>query len=128
MAGTVKKTKIMIVEDDPMLLDMYVHKFEGDGYEVVKLDRGDAVAETASTEQPELILLDVIMPGIDGFTALEALKKNAKTKDIPVTMLTNLAQDEDSAKAKEMGAVGYIIKSNMTPAEVVKQAQQLLKS
>ena len=110
-----------------MILDMYVHKFEQEGFMVFHLDRGDGVVELAAKEQPHIILLDVIMPGLDGFSVLQELKVNSQTKNIPVVMLTNLGQDEDKTKGLTMGAIGYILKSNMTPGDVVKKAREFLK-
>lgn len=121
------KIKVLIVEDDTMILDMYVHKFEQEGFAVFHLDRGDGVVELAANEQPNIILLDVIMPGMDGFAVLQELKANNQTKNIPVVMLTNLGQDEDRTKGLTMGAIGYIIKSNMTPGDVVKKSREFLK-
>ena len=124
---TDEKTKVLIVEDDSMILDMYIHKFEQEGFIVFHLDRGDGVVELAIKEQPHIILLDIIMPGLDGFSVLQELKVNSQTKNIPVVMLTNLGQDEDKTKGLTMGAIGYILKSNMTPGDVVKKAREFLK-
>lgn len=110
-----------------MILDMYVHKFEQEGFSVFHLDRGDNVVEIAEKEMPQIILLDIILPGLDGFAVLRELKANDKTKNIPVMMLTNLGQDEDKTKGINMGAIGYILKSNMTPADVVKKTREFLK-
>jgi|SRR3989338_11700057 len=121
------RAKVLIVEDDTMILDMYVQKFEQEGFAVFHLDRGDDVVEIAEKEQPKIILLDVIMPGLDGFAVLRDLKANDKTKNIPVMMLTNLGQDEDKSKGLTLGAVGYIIKSSMTPGDVVKKVSEFLK-
>jgi DNA-binding response OmpR family regulator len=68
----------------------------------------------------------VIMPGLDGFTVLGSLKSNEQTKKIPVFMLTNLGQDEDKTKGATLGAVGYIVKSSLTPGEVVKRVKDFL--
>ncbi len=126
MAATDKKIKVLVIEDDPMILDMYVHKFQQEGFEVVSHDRGDGVLEIAEKEQPDLILLDIILPGLDGFSVLQSLKENAKTKDLGVVMLTNLGQDEDKAKGQQMGSLGYIVKSSKTPAEVAKQVREFI--
>lgn len=123
---TTTKLKALIVEDDTMILDMYVHKFEQEGFSVVHLDRGEGVLDLAQKEQPNIILLDVILPGFDGFSVLEGLKNNAQTKNIPVVMLTNLAQDEDKTRGSTLGAIGYIVKANMTPGEVVKKVREFL--
>jgi DNA-binding response OmpR family regulator len=125
--ATSGKVKVLVVEDDAMILDMYVHKFEQEGFAVSHLDRGDTVVAVAERERPALILLDVIMPGLDGFTVLQGLKENPKTKAIPVVMLTNLGQDEDKTKGQQLGAVGYVVKSNLTPGEVVKKAREFLQ-
>jgi len=106
---------------------MYVHKFEQEGFAVAHLDRGDGALELTAVEQPAIILLDVIMPGLDGFAVLEQLKADVKTKAIPVMMLTNLGQDEDKAKGAALGAFGYIVKSSLTPGEVVKKVREVLK-
>ena len=118
--------KIMIVEDDPMIMDMYAHKFEQEGFKVVTHDRGDGVVELAASEQPKIILLDIIMPGLDGFSVLKQLKQASGTKDIKVVMLTNLGQDEDRIKGTELGAIGYVVKSSRTPGEVVKLVNEYL--
>ena len=110
-----------------MILDMYVHKFEQEGFMVFQLERGDNVIELVEKEQPNIILLDVIMPGLDGFSVLQALKVNDKTSKIPVIILTNLGQDEDRTKGLTMGAIGYIVKSNMTPGDVVRKVREFLK-
>ena len=122
-----EKIKVLIVEDDSMILDMYVHKFEQEGFMVFQLERGDNVIELVEKEQPNIILLDVIMPGLDGFSVLQALKVNDKTSKIPVIILTNLGQDEDRTIGLTMGAIGYIVKSNMTPGDVVRKVREFLK-
>lgn len=124
--STAPVVKVMVVEDDQMIMDMYVHKFEQEGFLVVSRDRGDGVLELAEKEKPDIILLDVIIPGLDGFAVLEGLKANPATKDIKVVMLTNLAQEEDKTKGQQMGALGYIVKASKTPGEVVKQIREFL--
>ena len=124
MAG---KTKILIVEDEEMLSTMYKVKFENDGYEVFSATNGADGIEMAKKEGPKIILLDIIMPKIDGLAVLKKLKEDPKTKPIPVILLTNLGQDEDITRGKELGAVGYLIKANNTPSEVVTKVQQYIK-
>lgn len=110
--------KILIVEDDEAINNMYQTKLKQDGYQVLSAFNGSDALEMAKKEKPDLILLDVILPQLDGFSILEELrgsKENAKT---PVIMLTNLSTEEDQAKAKKIGATDYIVKANLTPAEV----------
>ena len=121
------KIKILIVEDEEMLSTMYKVKFENDGYTVYTATNGAEGIELAVKDQPNLILLDIIMPKIDGFAVLKKLKEDPKTKGIPVILLTNLGQDEDISRGKELGAAGYLIKANNTPSEVVAKVKQYIK-
>lgn len=124
MAG--KKNKILLVEDDLMIVDMYKTSLEKEGYEVVTTDKGSEAIALAKKEKPAMVLLDIILPEIDGFSILQELKKET-TKKIPVLMLTNLGQESDYKKAIEMGAVGYFIKSQHTPADIMVKIKELLK-
>lgn len=119
-------TKILLVEDDEMLHGMYVQKFKNQGFEVVSSYNGADGIKLAETEKPDIILLDIIMPKMDGFVALKKLKSNDVTKDIPVILLTNLGQEEDVKKGQELGAKDYFIKANHTPQEVVDKVKSVL--
>lgn len=110
-----------------MLANMYEVKFQNEGYQLIKALDGEAGLELAKKEQPTMILLDVIMPKMDGFTVLKKLKEGPTTKNIPVLLLTNLGQDEDVEKGKQLGSVGYLVKANVTPSEVVKKVKEVLK-
>ena len=114
------KIKILLVEDEEMLANMYEVKFKNEGFDLIKALDGAQGLEMAKSTQPNFILLDIIMPKIDGFSVLKSLKEQESTKDIPVMMLTNLGQDEDIERGRQMGAVGYLVKANITPAEVVE--------
>lgn len=120
------KKKILIVEDDEAILAMYKSKFEADGFLAITAKTGADGLEFAKTEKPDIIMLDVILPQMDGFTVLAELKKDIKTKNIPVIMLTNLGTDEDKEKGEKFGAADYIVKANMTPAEVSEKIKKLL--
>ncbi|PLX25705.1 response regulator [Candidatus Parcubacteria bacterium] len=114
------KIKILLIEDEEMLANMYEVKFKNEGFELFKALDGAQGLEMAKNTQPDFILLDIIMPKVDGFSVLKSLKEDETTKNIPVMMLTNLGQDEDIERGKQMGAVGYLVKANITPAEVVE--------
>ncbi|MDD4290190.1 MAG: response regulator [Patescibacteria group bacterium] len=122
-----KKIKVLIVEDEEMLVNMYISKFEKEGFEPMKASNGKAGLELAQKENPDIILLDVIMPEMDGFMVLRELKSGTKTKNIPIIMLTNLGQDEDIKKGNELGAKDYLVKANLTPAQVVDKVKEILK-
>lgn len=122
-----KTKKILIIEDDQTILSMYDSKFQGEGFEVFKAEDGNEGFKIAQKEQPDIIMLDIILPQIDGFTVLSELKKDKKTKDIPVVMLTNLGTIEDQKKGKTMGAEDYLVKASLTPAEISEKIKKILK-
>ncbi len=121
-----KKLKVVLVEDEKMLADMYSTKFAMEGFDVHTAYDGAAGLAMAKEVVPDIILLDVIMPKLDGFAVLKELKADAGVKDVPVMLLTNLGQEEDIKKGKELGAVDYFVKANHTPAEVVQKVQSIL--
>ena len=120
------KTKVLLVEDEKMLADMYVAKFTKEGLEVLKADNGAKGLELAKQHKPDVILLDIIMPKLDGFAVLKELKKDPNTSDIHVLLLTNLGQEEDVSKGQKLGAEDYFIKANHTPEEIVEKVKYLL--
>ena len=117
-------SKILIVEDDEFLLKMYQKKFSLMGYEVMTAHNGVEGMERMKTEKPNLVLMDLMMPKMDGFEMLERVKKDVALKSIPVVVLTNLASDDDKEKVMSLGAADYIVKSGTTPAEVVEMVQK----
>lgn len=120
------KYKVLVVEDDPSLGVMYKTKFDADGYETILAVNGAEGVEAAKKNKPDIILLDVIMPLMDGFSALIEIKKDPKIKNIPVVLLTNLGTDEDKAKGEKLGAVDYVVKSNFTPSQVSEMIKKYL--
>lgn len=109
-----------------MIIDMYTLKFTQEGYDVLQAENGKDGLEMAKKQNPNIVLLDIILPQMDGFTVLKSLKADANTKDIPVVLLTNLGQDGDVKKGLELGAVDYLIKANFTPSQVVDKVKSLL--
>lgn len=118
------KNKILLAEDDEMISSMYKTKFEQAGFEVLLADNGLDGLQLALSSKPDLILLDIIMPQLDGFAVLERLKMNNKTKNIPVFLLTNLGTEEDVKKGEELGAKDYLVKANLTPAEILDKVKK----
>ncbi len=118
--------KILIIEDDTAISKMYQTSLKNDGYEVVAADDGDAGLEMAKKEKPDLILLDIILPKMDGFAVLEGLKKESGIKNIPVIMLTNLGQEEDKERGKKLGAKDYIVKADFTPMQVSEKIKKYI--
>jgi len=118
--------KLLIVEDDEMIASMYRTKLEQEGFKVLIANDGALGLSMAASQNPDLVLLDIIMPQLDGFTVLRELKSGAKTKKIPVIMLTNLGTDEDKKKGNELGAVDYLVKAGLTPAQVAEAVKKYL--
>jgi len=119
--------KILIVDDDPLYIRIYQLKLKADGHIIeTSLNGQEALAKIASFK-PDLILLDIMMPKMNGFELLAKLKSKKSTKNIPVILLTNLGGDDtDTLKGIELGAVAYLIKSTYTPKEVVQKVKEIL--
>lgn len=112
------KKKILVIEDERPLAHALELKMTHEGYETTVCSTGETGLKEAITGKYDLILLDLILPGVDGFTILQEMK-NKKVKTV-VIILSNLGQDEDRAKAKEFGAKDYLIKSNVPLSDIVK--------
>ena len=121
-----KPVKVLIVDDDAFLSGIYATKLELEGFQVATARDGEEGLKAAMREKPDLILLDVLMPKLDGFEVLKRLKADADTKPIPVIMLTNLGQKEDIEKGLQDGAVDYLIKAHFVPAEAVDKIKKVL--
>ena len=119
--------KILLIEDDSTLIEMYTLKFKQEGFSLMTVQDGLAGLEAAKNELPAVILLDVMMPKMDGFAVLTELKKDDKTKNIPILLLSNLGQKSDIEKGKKLGANDYIVKASMTPTQVVEKVKSFLK-
>jgi CheY-like chemotaxis protein len=122
-----KKKKIMIVEDDSFVMDIYQTKLSQEGYEVLPAENGAEAIKKLEKEIPDLILLDIIMPYIDGLQVLRKIKADEKLKDIPVILLTNLSQKENINEGLGLGADDYLIKSHFTPSEVLEKIKKYIK-
>jgi DNA-binding response OmpR family regulator len=119
-------TKIIIVEDEPMISEIYQKKFSESGFEVMAVDSGDQVLALAKKEKVDLVLLDLIIPKMNGFEVLENLKSGKYDPNTKVIIFSNLSQKEDREKAQKLGADGFISKADYTPSALVKEVQRLL--
>jgi CheY-like chemotaxis protein len=118
--------KILIVEDDVLLSKMYSSIFSSGSYQVDTAVNGQEGLDKARANQPDLILLDIMMPKLNGMEVLKTLKNDPDLKAIPVVILTNLAGDNDVQAALKLGAVRYIIKSELKPKEVEEIVRGIL--
>lgn len=119
-------TKILIVEDDPLMSRLYQKIFIFEKYEVELAADGQEGLEKVRISKPTLILLDIMMPKMNGLEVLEKLKADPDTRTIPVIILTNLAGQQDAETALAKGAVKYIIKSEYEPKQVADMVKEIL--
>ncbi|MBU1160538.1 response regulator [Patescibacteria group bacterium] len=124
----IKKKKILFIEDEKLICSMYNMKLSADGFEVFIANTGLDGLKMAIAKKPNFIVLDIILPQLDGFSVLEKLKKNIKTKKILVLMLTNLSTEEDRLKAKRLGAMDYLVKADLTPSEISNKIKGYFKN
>ncbi|EKE16527.1 MAG: hypothetical protein ACD_11C00004G0025 [uncultured bacterium] len=121
-----EKKKILLVEDDIFIRDIYQTKLSGEGFDVVSAENGLDAMKKINGFIPDLILLDIVMPYMDGMDFLKEIKKQETLKNIPVIMLSNLSDRERVTDAASLGVNDYLIKSHFTPSEVVEKINTLL--
>ncbi len=126
MADDRKNVKILLVEDDAFLAGVYATKFELEGFSVLLASDGEQGLKMAEKHVPDLVLLDILMPKMDGFEMLHRIKLDPKLEHIPVVMLTNLGQKEDVERCLKDGAADYLIKAHFVPGEAVKKVKRIL--
>lgn len=119
--------KILIIEDDKFLRELISRKISDEGFDVAEAVDGEEGVKKVKTEKPDLILLDLILPGVDGFEVLSRVKEDLNSASIPVIILSNLGQKEEVEKGLKLGAVDYLIKAHFTPGEIVEKIKAILK-
>ena len=119
--------KILIVEDEMIMRKLLVDAFTKNGFKVAEASDGEEGLKVALDFKPDTILLDLMMPGMDGLVVLKKLKEEEWSKDIPVTILTNSGESDKIAKALEQGVSKYIIKSSMAVDDIVERIAKELK-
>ena len=119
-----EEKRILIVEDDQFLSNIYQKKLTKEGFAIDVARDGEEGLAVMREKKPALILLDIIMPKLDGFGVLEEMQKDAELKKIPVIILSNLGQDSDVTRGKELGAKDFVIKSDTTLESVVEMIKK----
>lgn len=117
---------ILIIEDDKFLFSLIAKKLEKEGFKVLNAIDSKEAFKILEEVKPDLIILDLVLPVLDGYEILSILKKEKNTKDIPVIILSNLGQKEDVEKAMALGAVDFMIKVNFTPDEIIRKIKNIL--
>lgn len=127
MADGQKKT-IFIIEDDPALVAAYQVKFQQEGYALQVATDGKQAMDALPGPVADIVLLDLMLPEVNGFDVLAAMKKDDRWRGVPVIIMTNLSDDKDKQQGKDMGANDYLIKSNMNIKDIVERVKQELKT
>lgn len=122
-----KGAKILLIEDDEILRDLCVTKLQKEGFLVLTAIEGQEGLKKIEKEKPNLVLLDIILPGIDGFEILKRVRANPAIAKIPIILLTNLGQENDVEKGKDLGAQDYLVKANLTTEQIIDKVRQYLK-
>ena len=118
--------KVLVVEDDKFLRELINRKLQSENFETVLAVDGEVALVLIEKEMPDIILLDLILPGINGFEVLTKIKENEKAKNIPVVILSNLGQKDDIDKGMGLGAADYLVKAHFTPSEIIEKTNQIL--
>jgi DNA-binding response OmpR family regulator len=119
--------KILIIEDDQFLRELISRKLEQENFSIIEAADGEEGMRQLKEETPDLILLDLILPGIDGFEFLTRIKQDPKLASIPVIILSNLGQKEEIEKGLKLGAIDYLVKAHFTPGEIIEKVRHTLK-
>ncbi len=120
---------ILIIEDDRFLRELIARKLSNEGYNISEAIDGEEGIKKIKEEKPDMVLLDLILPGIDGFEVLSQMKDKSEesVSKIPVIILSNLGQREDVERGLKLGAVDFLIKAHFTPGEIIEKVKSVLK-
>jgi CheY-like chemotaxis protein len=122
-----RRAKVLVVDDDAFISGIYILSLERIGFDIKVVRNGLEGLEAAKADRPDIILLDLMMPKMDGFETLQRLKKDKNLKDIPVLVLSSLSQKEDTARALELGATDYLKKNETLPKQCILKVYRALK-
>lgn len=123
-----KKIKILIVDDDNPTRQMYAEIFQNANFDVLEAKDGIEGLDIATKENPEVIFTGIIMPRMDGFALMEALKKNIATANIPVIISSHMGREEDQQRARTLGARDFVVRGLTSPIQVLKRIEALFAS
>jgi len=119
--------KVLVIEDDSFLQYLEANKLESSGYEVITASTGEDAIKKIHEPNIDIILLDLMLPDFDGFEILKKIKNIENLKKVPVIVFSNLSEEKDIQKSRELGATDFMIKSNFTLDELIKHMGNLLK-
>jgi DNA-binding response OmpR family regulator len=117
---------ILLVEDDPFLIDIYTTKLKEAGFLIEVAENGEIVFKKIKEKMPDLIVLDIVLPQIDGWEILKTIREDSKFKDLKIMILSNLGQKEEVEKGLSLGATKYLIKAHYNPSEIVEEVKKII--
>lgn len=118
--------KILLVEDDPFLIDIYTTKLKEAGFSTEVAIDGEEAIRKMKEKKLDLVILDIVLPQLDGWTILKKIKSEPKLKNLKVIILSNLGQKEEVEKGMNLGAIKYLIKAHYTPSQVVEEIKKII--
>lgn len=118
--------KIAIVEDDPMISEIYQKKFSDQGYSVIIATTGEQILDMAKKQKIDVILLDLLIPHLDGFEVIKNIRNGNYDKNIKIIVSSNMAEKEDQDRAMSLGANGFVIKARFTPSQLVEEIKKII--
>jgi CheY-like chemotaxis protein len=118
--------KILLVEDDPFLIDLYTTKLEQEGFSVEVSNDGEDCFRRIKENIPDLVLLDIVLPNVDGWEILQKIRNDEKFKDLKIVILSNLNQKEEIEKGLKFNVEKYLVKAHYTPTEVVEEVKKII--
>lgn len=121
------RKKILLVEDDVFMLELLSDKLRKSGFEVHLATDGEECMKILKSLKPDLVLLDIVMPKLDGLEVLRRVKASPELSSMPIIVLSNLGQKEEIDRAMDLGAKDYIVKANFTTREIVEKLDSILK-
>jgi two-component system, chemotaxis family, chemotaxis protein CheY len=118
--------KVLVIEDEEFLRKLIATKLVNSNYEVIEAVDGEDGLKKIKETKPDIVLLDLILPGMDGFTFLEKIKDDPETKEIPVIILSNLGQKEEIERGLKLGAKDFLVKANLTPKDIIEKIKNII--
>lgn len=117
-------TRILLIEDDPLMIEIYTKKFQEAGFEIDVATDGEEGLKKIKQRKPDILVLDIVLPRADGWEVLKGIRQKLGLKDLKVIVLSNLSQDAEIRKSLELGAATFLIKAHYTPSEVVDEIKK----
>ena len=118
---------ILLVEDDPFVVDIYTAKLGSAGFKVEVAEDGEEAIRKLKEKKPDLMVLDIVLPNIDGWELLKMVRTELGMEDLKVVVLSNLTQKEEVQKGSALGVIRYFVKASFTPSEVVEEIKKILQ-